>query len=270
MDAFYLRAAIGQRFCIHHPPLGAVQGAVVHVHAFAEEMNKSRRMSAMQSRALAQAGFAVIQIDLHGCGDSSHDLADASWSAWLADVVLAAQWLLQRHPGAPLWLWGHRAGALLAAQAARSLDTVVNFLFWQAAASGKTLLQQFLRLRLAGEMSGNAPGPLMEGLRQQLAAGTPIDVAGYSLPPAIAAGLEESRLVPPDRPSRLVWLEVSSREGPGLLPASAPILAEWQGAGFTVDARVANGPAFWQTTEIEDAPALIAATVSALAQGAGA
>ncbi len=39
---------------------------VVHVHAFAEEMNKSRRMAAMQSRALAAAGFAVLQIDLLG------------------------------------------------------------------------------------------------------------------------------------------------------------------------------------------------------------
>jgi hypothetical protein len=31
-----------------------------------------------------------------------------------------------------------------------------------------------------------------------------------------------------------------------------------------VDAQTVHGPSFWQTTEIEDAPELIAATVAAL------
>jgi exosortase A-associated hydrolase 2 len=82
----------GQRFCIHHPPaLATPLGLVVHVHPFAEEMNKSRRMAAQQARALAAAGFAVLQIDLLGCGDSAGDSSDATWAAWLADVVWAAR-----------------------------------------------------------------------------------------------------------------------------------------------------------------------------------
>ena len=98
LDAFYLPATTGQRFCLFHQPDGrrAWRGAVVYVHPFAEEMNRSRRMAALQARALAAAGFAVLQIDLHGCGDSSGDFGDASWEGWIEDVRLAAAWLRER------------------------------------------------------------------------------------------------------------------------------------------------------------------------------
>ena len=79
-DAFHLSAdagRAGQRFCVFHPAQGVPRGAVVHVPALFEEMNKSRRMVALQARTLAAAGFAVLRIDLHGCGDSSGELA---WS----------------------------------------------------------------------------------------------------------------------------------------------------------------------------------------------
>ena len=114
----------GRRFALHHRPAGPPRGLVVYVHPFAEEMNKSRRMAALQSRALAEAGFAVLQVDLMGCGDSDGELLDASWAQWVGDVVFACGWLRQQYPHSgtdtvPLWLWGLRAGALLAADAAR-------------------------------------------------------------------------------------------------------------------------------------------------------
>ncbi|MEP6965262.1 MAG: hydrolase 2, exosortase A system-associated, partial [Polaromonas sp.] len=119
-------------------------------------MNKSRRMAALQARALAGAGFDVLQIDLLGCGDSSGDFGDATWQSWVSDVVQACHWLQNRsdmHDAgstpAQLWLWGLRAGCLLAVEAARQLKRPCNFLFWQPPASGKTLLQQFLRLKVA-------------------------------------------------------------------------------------------------------------------------
>ena len=59
---------LGRRFALHHRPAGPPRGLVVYVHPFAEEMNKSRRMAALQSRALAEAGFAVLQLDLMEIG----------------------------------------------------------------------------------------------------------------------------------------------------------------------------------------------------------
>ena len=68
----------GQRFCLFHRAHGDVtKGSILYIHPFAEEMNKSRRMAALQARALAKAGYAVLQLDLLGCGDSSGDFGDA-------------------------------------------------------------------------------------------------------------------------------------------------------------------------------------------------
>ncbi|CAN5397011.1 hydrolase 2, exosortase A system-associated [soil metagenome] len=268
-EAFFLPSSElpgEQRFCIYHSPQGAaVRALIVYVHPFGEEMNKSRRMAALQARALAASGCAVLQIDLRGCGDSSGDFGDATWSAWVDDVVQASRWLQtksQARASAPLWFWGLRAGCLLAAEAGRRLATPCNFLFWQPPAAGKPLLQQFLRLKLAGDML--AGKGVMEALRQQLAAGSSIEIAGYALGAELANGLEGAKLVPPPIVGRVEWIELSSRPDATILPASQPALAHWQAAGWSVRSMVARGPAFWQTVEIEEAPALIEATLAAI------
>ena len=264
MDAFFLPVGSGQRFVIYHPAQGGTtRGLVAYVHPFAEEMNKSRRMAALQARALAAKGYAVLQLDLLGCGDSSGDFGDACWQAWVNDVVLACQWL-RRQGDAPLWLWGLRAGCLLAAQAAAHLSETCNFLFWAPTPAGKPLLQQFLRLKAAGDMaSGNAKA-VMDGLRQQLASGTSVDIVGYTLSATLASGMEQATLAAPALAGRLEWLDLSTQPDASLAPAAAKPLQAWQAAGFAVRSQVVNGPAFWQTSEIEEAPALLTATLAAL------
>ena len=256
----------GQRFCLLHEPRGgATRGAIVFVHAFAEEMNKSRRMAALQARALADVGYCVLQIDLYGCGDSSGDFGDASWQDWVEDIAQAARWL-QNHTNAPLWMWGHRCGCLLAAEAAWQFRLECNFLFWAPPASGKQLLQQFLRLKTAGQMLTGAASAGMEALRTQLVEEGFVEVAGYRLPSALANGLEQSTLTPPGQADgRVEWLELSSRESATLSPVSTKASVAWQSAGYTVRCLVVQGPSFWQTTEIEEVPALIEATLTALA-----
>ena len=262
----------GQRFCLFHPAQGGTaHGAVVYVHPFTEEMNKSRRMAALQSRALAEAGYAVLQIDLLGCGDSSGDFGDATWRAWVHDVVRACHWIRQRS-AAPLWLWGLRAGCLLAAEAARQIDTPCNFIFWSPTPSGKTQLQQFLRLKAAADMLGGNGKGVTEGLRQQLAAGEAVEIAGYALSPGLAHGIEQSVLAPPAatppsaaQSGRLEWFEMSTREDATLNPVAQKTFTQWEQCGFAARSHIVNGPSFWQTTEIEDAPALLAATLTALA-----
>lgn len=249
-----------------HPSQSAVtRGLIVYVHPFAEEMNKSRRMAALQARAMASAGYTVLQLDLLGCGDSSGDFGDASWQDWVDDVVFACQWLRSKGD-APLWLWGLRAGCLLAVQAAQQLNETCHFLFWSPTPAGKPLLQQFLRLKAAGDLaSGNAKA-VMDGLRQQLAAGAPVEIAGYLLSADLASGMELATLTPPVSAGRLEWLDVSTQANASLSPASTKQLQTWQSAGVSVRSQMVEGPPFWQTSEIEEAPNLLVATLAALDQ----
>lgn len=257
----------GHRFCIYHPAQGqAARGAIVYIHPFAEEMNKSRRMAALQSRAFAKAGYAVLQIDLLGCGDSSGDFGDATWDDWVADVQRGANWLARR-TSAPLWLWGLRAGCLLAVEAARSMPTTPNLLFWSPTVSGKQVLQQFLRLKAAAELAGGKSKGILEALRADLALGRPVEIAGYCMPSRLASGLEQASLgaiatEPADR-RRLEWVELSTQDAAQPSPVAVEALSTWAQAGWSgARGHVVQGPAFWQTTEIEDAPELIDASLA--------
>lgn len=269
LNAFFLDTPGGARFCVLYAASGgAPRGLVLYIHPFTEEMNKSRRMAALQTRALCEAGYTVLQLDLHGCGDSAGDFGDASWQSWIDDVVFAGRWL-KAQGSAPLWLWGLRAGCLLAVEAAKTLGPCA-LLFWAPTPSGKPLLQQFLRLKAAGDMVGGQAKVIMEGLRRQLAAGHAVEVAGYVLAPGLAHGLESAALKPVAHVQRVVWLEVSTRADASLTPVASSTITAWQQAGVAMQTQIANGPAFWQTTEIEEAPALIEATVAAMSASAGA
>ena len=280
-EAFFLPAEHGQRFCLYYAARWrregrAIRGAVLYVHPFAEEMNKTRHMAAQQARALAAAGFDVLQMDLLGCGDSSGDFGDASWQDWVSDVVQACHWLRSQptpHNNAArppaLWLWGLRAGCLLAVAAASQLKESWDFLFWQPPRAGKALLQQFLRLKVAADLLDGQGTGAMETLRQQLADGASLEVGGYRLSSALASGLEQALLVPPAgraAPRRVEWFELSTREDAMVSPGSSKAIAQWQQAGVALNSHVARGPAFWQTSELENAPALITASTTALSR----
>jgi exosortase A-associated hydrolase 2 len=261
----------GTRLYLLHTPVGRpASGAVVYVHPFAEEMNKSRRMAAMTSRALAAAGFAVLQVDLHGCGDSSGDFEDATWEGWVRDVRDACDWLAQQQ-SAPLWLWGLRAGALLARDAAEQMAQTPHLLFWQPLQQGRQQVQWMLRMLAAAHWADGGGKAQMEAARQALDAGRMVHAGGYALTAAMAACLQRACLQPlpvaggvESGGRHLVWLETSATPAATVSPAAASAAQAWGRAGWETTLQCVVGPAFWHATEIEDAPALLEATVDAL------
>ncbi|MBX3670481.1 MAG: hydrolase 2, exosortase A system-associated [Rhodocyclaceae bacterium] len=261
-EPFFLPVGDGRRYCLYVAPNGRPKAAFLYLHPFAEEMNKARRAVALQARALVTAGAAVLQIDLAGCGDSSGEFAAATWSTWVEDALAAQRWLREQ-TDAPLWLWGLRSGCLLAAAAAARLPDAGNFLFWHPFTSGQRALQQFLRLATAADMigakrgSGTAP-------RERLERGEAVEIAGYELHPDLAAGLDRATLAPPPQGGRLLWLDVVGAGADTPLPASAKQLPQWEAAGYAVQHHSVVDQSFWQTVEIETAPALRAATSAAL------
>jgi uncharacterized protein len=258
---FYLPAR-RRVFAIHHPSAGAARGAIVFAPPFAEEMNKSRRMVALQARALAAAGWHVLLVDPHGTGDSGGDFGDARWADWIDDLAEGRDWLAAQ-AGIEPWLWGLRSGALLAgALAAQRVPA--GLLLWQPVLSGRQHVQQFLRLKagaewLAGERAAKEDTKPLAALQ----AGQAVEVAGYRLDPALALPMAEAAFAVPAALPRLVWLEVMPRADGNLSPASQRVLTALPaGVGH---AAVVQGPSFWQAQEIETAPALIDATLMALA-----
>ncbi len=295
---FYLHVADGpraeERFCFFHAA-GAgdastpARGCVLAVHAFAEEMNKRRAASATAARALASAGFHVLQIDLGGCGDSAGEFEDATWAGWLADLTEAWSWLALRCPG-PRWIWGTRLGALLADQlAATCHPSADGLLLWQPVVNGAQHLGQFLRLKTVNAMlrdpspavamatvARRDAGPTPSSPRADLAAGLSIEVAGYRLTPGLADAIESARLgsrTPDDGRvvPRVRWLEVSSQGSSqaasppaALTPVASKVADRWRASGSDVAVVHVAGSPFWQTLEIERCDALVEATVEAL------
>jgi exosortase A-associated hydrolase 2 len=265
-EPFFLKANGGQRFCLYHPPAGPARGALLYVHPFAEELNRARRMAALQARAFAAAGHAVLQIDLAGCGDSSGDFGEARWELWKADLALAAAWLRAR-TDAPLRLWGLRLGALLALDYARAAaHPVAGMLLWQPVLKGSTYLTQFLRLRLAWALlaDGEAGGGTAE-LRAALLAGEPLEIAGYDLDPRLARALDALEPLDAFRPACPVdWIEAVTQAGAEPSPGAARAAAAWRGAGVDLRLHPVHSAPFWTTTEITESAAWLDAGTAAL------
>ncbi|MBT3067070.1 hydrolase 2, exosortase A system-associated [Rhodoferax sp. U11-2br] len=265
LQAFFLDGARGQRFCLLHtpPPEQPMRGHVVYVHPFAEEMNASRRMAARQARAMAHAGYAVLQMDLMGCGDSSGHFEEASWETWVADVALAQRWMLERCPGVA-WLWGVRAGCLLAAQACRQDHQPTRLLLWQPVLSGKQHLHQFLRLQMAGDMvrgdSSRGTSHLMHLLEQ----GESVEVAGYSVSAALAQGLARADLEALPAGTQIVCLELGEADSSTISPALSAQVQRWLTSGCHARAEVVAGSVFWQMQESADSPAWRATSLRCL------
>jgi exosortase A-associated hydrolase 2 len=266
-EAFFLVRPSGRLFCLlHRPAAGATRGTALYVHPFAEEMNKTRRMAALGARALAAKGWATLSLDLTGCGDSTGDFGEATWEQWRADLQAGWDWLTGRFDG-PQWLWGLRAGCLLAAALVQTLAAKPPLLLWQPVLSGKQHLGQFLRLRLARErIGGTGSSDGTEALRAELAGGCPLEIAGYEVSPALARGLDAAELDLEGYPERVRWIEAATGNSPELGARARAKLARWSAGGVRIDARAVPGPAFWQTVEITECPALVEATVAMLAQ----
>jgi len=272
-EPFFLDSSPGKRFCLYYPPARdmPLNQALIYLHPFAEEMNKSRRMAALQARAFAAAGMGVLQIDLYGCGDSEGDFGDANWAIWKDDIAHARQWLIQKG-FASVHFWGLRLGALLALDYARDKEEGVpaKFVLWQPIINGKLFLTQFLRLKMVNKLMSEdtSKAANVQGLREKLGVGESLEIAGYMLSPAMATAIDELKL---DRLTvrngEIYWFEITPDTGRGLSPAGVSVVEKWNQAGVFPKVKLMPGLPFWATQEISECPELVAATVKPFTGG---
>ena len=264
-EAFFADAAFGQRFCIVNRPSGQPRGLVLLVPPLLEELNKSRRMCALAAHALADAGLLVLRMDLHGCGDSSGDLADASWGTWIDDVERGAAWLRSQADG-PLFIWAVRGGALLAGDWLARGGRCDGLMLWHPVLEGRRNLVQFLRLAaVAHWQDEHKAGASASALLARLEQGAGAEVAGYVISPKLAKGWSSSRLeLPPGFAAPVAVMEMAASGDVQPNRALGEWVARWSGAGQAVLHEKVTGPFFWQTQEIEVSPALIDASCAVL------
>ncbi|NNF51051.1 MAG: alpha/beta fold hydrolase [Gammaproteobacteria bacterium] len=99
-----------------------VSGAPVATCLFAHCFTCSRNVKAARniSRALSQAGFAVLRFDFTGLGQSAGEFADTNFSHNVDDLVVAADFLRARGQ-APTLLVGHSLGGTAVLKAAQRI-----------------------------------------------------------------------------------------------------------------------------------------------------
>jgi exosortase A-associated hydrolase 2 len=265
----FLPGESGQLFSLYRgsPAMATV---AVFVPAFAEEMNKSRRMFTLTAEALADRGIGSLILDLYGTGDSAGDFADARWERWRSDVQQACAWLVARGHR-QIVLVGLRLGALLALHAAGAIPEVTRIVLWQPVLSGESLVTQFLRTDVVARMLTQADSrSSTETLRAQLRNGEPIEVAGYMLAPALVQSLESLRLetLMPEHNVSVDWIDVVVDAGRGSTPAGERVRHAWQEQGVNVNYQIVSGPPFWSSVEIAEAPELVLATTTLLGASA--
>lgn len=97
-----------------HLPRRPRRGSVLFAHCFT--CGKDVLAAVRIARRLAALGLATLRFDFTGLGESDGDFASTDFSANVQDLVAAARYLQQAHPG-PLLLVGHSLGgaAVLAA-----------------------------------------------------------------------------------------------------------------------------------------------------------
>lgn len=261
-EGLFLPGPAGALFVRYYPVDGTSHRAdVVVVPPFAEEMNKSRRMFALLAARFNAIGVGTVVFDLFGTGDSEGDFSDARYDIWIEDLATVLRWLRARS-AVPTSLVGLRFGGLLAADAVRrGAFPIERLVLWQPVLSGEAMMTQFLRLRVAAGMTSSAnERETTTALRERLRAGKVLEIAGYTLAPALVAAIDALQLesfglagFPP-----VEWLELGSNAP---APASRRIVERWQSRGIAVGMAQLPGAPFWNAVEIATAPELIEHTV---------
>lgn len=269
LEAGFRDFGTGDRFCVQWTPAaGEIRGALLHVPAFGEEMNKSRRTAAVTARRLAEAGYVVRFVDAYGTGDSPGDFGEATWNGWVEDFRAAAA-DLTRTTSCPVIPWGHRAGCLLVPDL---VTAGAGVLLWQPVTSGDQHLTQILRLKVAADtFAGLAAPATTKSLRGQLDAGEALEIAGYKLNPDLMLPLARRTLSAwPNQPAVVHWIETGPEPASEPPPGSARTIAAFEALGIRVGYSHVVGEPFWMTLEIAENRAVGERSVEVLEAGVAA
>lgn len=272
---FHLPGSVGPLFGVRWTAAAGCSGHTLLVlPAFAEEMNKCRRMVSLLAQAAQGCGIETVAVDLTGTGDSAGEFRDATVERWRRDLH-AVMDRLAEDEGRTVHVLAVRGGALLL----NVLDVPANVspgrvALWQPITNGKQLVTQFLRLSQAEAVVAGHGGD-SRNPRTVLAQERLVEVAGYELSTELVSGIESLTLHPMVRKDwrSVLWIEIagddpdgSGRPSPSLAASRAVDAMNEHGCGVILD--VIAGEPFWATPEIAVVPGLVERTLSFLVDAA--
>ena len=140
------------------------------------------RSSAHRMRRMHELGFAVLGVDYRGFGQSTDTLPSETLA--YEDARAAWDWLAQRNPGVPRYVFGHSLGGAIAVQLASQVDDEAGVLVEGAFTSVPDVVSSF--------KWGWLPlGPL---ITQRFDAGARVDQLGS---PLLVVHGSDDRLIQP-------------------------------------------------------------------------
>lgn len=265
ITAEFIASSKGRIFAIARCPENFDGRCVLVVPPFAEEMNKSRKMIAELAGRLVEQGVGVVVPDFFGTGDSEGEFADTDVEGWLDDLHATESWMQTKGMTIDSIL-GVRLGCLMAAHfVQRRKAATANLIFWQPVLDGARAFEQFLRLRVAASLMEDKKETVAD-FKAQFAAGADVEVAGYSLSPALAAQMATLKL-PSISAKKLYWFEILRSSDAAVPVANLKVIENLQKSEVVVELQTVIGQPFWATSEIACLPELLDSTASALSGG---
>lgn len=125
---------------LERPESGEVKATALFAHCFT--CGRDIRGAREITRALAEAGLAVLRFDFTGLGESEGDFADTSFSSNLDDLEDAALWLANEIQP-PSLLVGHSLGGAAVLAVSERLESVKAVVTLGAPSSPENVLRQF-------------------------------------------------------------------------------------------------------------------------------
>ena len=265
---FYLPSKNGSLFVSLYKPDNLIaRKALIYVHPFGEEMNKSRRMVYLQAEKFIELGVAVFIVDLFGCGDSDGELKDAGWELWIDDLSVCYNWV-KNNLCEDIGLWGLRLGALLSLDfAQQTLNPLSQLLFWKPVLKGKLYLNEFLRASLASEVMGNSlKKTSKKDIIDTVNNGSMVELSGYEINSSLFQSMMEkeySLYTRKDVP--IIWIDIVRNIDIENVAATntCKYLAE---LGATCNYQKEKCTPFWSAVEITECPTLLNITTTLFKQ----
>lgn len=242
--AAFLRSGGSEIFAYLHAPPEPVGGLVICC-PIESEMENNYRREVLLARALAGRGVAVARFHYRGSGHSHGDPAETTFETMREDALAATAWLREAARPTGVAFLGTRLGGLIAAAAA-ARHPGAPLALWEPAVDARRYFREVFRTPSVLALKDGDVGQVSaeEQLRTLVTTGV-LDVVGYPIHRGLFETCAGRSLAdePGPGPRRVLLLQFG--HGRELRGGLRRVAERWREMGYSVDARVLDGPTVW-------------------------